>query len=358
MTRKFLALGAVLALAFSFAGTAMAGAFSAPASSTTVQLGGGQGITYNGTYQAGGNATLTNSGGSHTLSFAGGTFPTGTLTGTATSMGTTPFGTFQGAKSAGTSLFTGVALLTDLLIVSADNAAGTFTPSFTYANEVGGNLTNSAATMYSGTICPTGCLGGLASVSGSTVLQAAGAFFGVPNSVIGVGGTTTLALGTMTTILVTGGPWVTGKVRITDLTTNVISMPGRVPTAGQQVGPQGGPVGVGVSLAPTSQETVSTFTVSGAFRTTMGGVNDVTPDGIETRGTVTLQGTNNLASASGAGSVTLISPLRIDTGPLGLGRIPGFVKTKFVFAPEPGTLLLLASGAAGLVLIGRRRSKK
>jgi hypothetical protein len=33
------------------------------------------------------------------------------------------------------------------------------------------------------------------------------------------------------------------------------------------------------------------------------------------------------------------------------------VKTTFVFAPEPGTLLLLASGAAGLLLIGRRRLK-
>jgi hypothetical protein len=338
----------------------MAGAFAAPASSTTVQLGGGQGISYIGTYQGGGYTSLSNSGGGHSLQMNGGTFPTGTLTGTI-SPGVTPAGTFAGAKSAGTSLFTGVALLTDLLVVDANNNAGTFTPSFTASNPIAGNLTNSKQTVYSGTICPTGCLGGVASVNGSTVVQAAGGFFGVPNVVVGVPGQTTLTLGTTTAapkLVVEGGPWVTGKVRITHLTTNVISMPNRTPAPGQQVGPQGGPVGVGVTLEPTSQEVVSTFTISGGFRTVMSGPNDVTKDQIETRATVTLQGTNNLASASGAGSVTLVAPLRIDTGPLGLGFIPGFVKTQFVFAPEPGTLLLLASGAAGLVLIGRRRSKK
>jgi hypothetical protein len=41
-----------------------------------------------------------------------------------------------------------------------------------------------------------------------------------------------------------------------------------------------------------------------------------------------------------------------------VGNIPGSYSQTFAFVPEPGTLLLLVSGAAGLVLIGRRRVRK
>jgi len=327
----------------------MAGVLSAPESTTTVQLGGGSGIVITGTYQNGGNAILSNNGGGHDLSFSDDIWTVDPL------VVNTTAGTYTGGLNSGTSLFTGVALLTDLIVDGHRNNVGAHTATYSAPNQVGGNLTNpTLQTLYSGTICPTGCLGGTSSVDGATVLQAGGGFTSIQNVVIGVTSppTATLPLGG-NVVLVSGGPWVTGKVRVTDLTTNVISLPNRVPTGGQQVGPQGGPVGVGVTLRPTSQERVSTFTISGGFR----GLANLTATP-EVRGTVTLQGTNNLQSASGAGTVSLISPLRIDTGPLGLGRIPGFVETRFVFAPEPGTLLLLASGAAGLVLIGRRRSKK
>ncbi len=320
MLKKLLATGAALALVFSVSGIAMAGAFSAPESTTFVQLGGGQGITYNATYQNGGYATLTDNGGSHDLTIGDDIFKTTNL-------------------AAGTSLFTGVALITDLVVTAANNA-GTFTPSFSAANSLAGNLTNANQTVYSGTICPTGCLGGIASVDGQTVVKIAGVPFAFQNTVIGVGGTATLMIGPAT-IAATGAPWVTGKVRITNITTNVISMPGR-----------GGEIGIGITLEPTSMEEVKTFTTGGGFRTT-------NPTGqLETRASATVSGTNQLASASNAGQVTLVSPLRIDTGPLGVGNIPGKVEAKYVFAPEPGTLLLLASGAAGLVLVGRRRSRK
>ena len=73
--------------------------------------------------------------------------------------------------------------------------------------------------------------------------------------------------------------------------------------------------------------------------------------------TVTITGTQNLLSASQPGTVTLIAPLRIDTGSI-VGRLPGSVIAKFTFVPEPGTLLLLIAGAIGLVVIGRRRMRK
>ncbi len=322
MLKKLLAIGAGLAMTVSLSGTAMAGAFSAPDSETFIQLGGGNGITYNGTYQNGGYATLTDNGGAHDLTFSDDVFKTTGL-------------------AAGTSLFTGLALITDLVVTGANNS-GAFTPNFSAPNSVGGNLTGANQTVYSGTLCPQGCLGGTSTVDGQTVvLVAGGAAFPVPNTVIGIGGNVTLTLGT-DAIIVTGGPWITGKFRVTAVTTNVISLPNRSPAV----------TGVGVTLQPTSMEEVKTFTTMGGFRTT----NTTAP--ILTQNTVTLSGTNNLASASAAGSVTLVSPLRIDTGPLGIGTIPGIVKASYVFAPEPGTLLLLASGAAGLVLIGRRRIKK
>jgi hypothetical protein len=50
--------------------------------------------------------------------------------------------------------------------------------------------------------------------------------------------------------------------------------------------------------------------------------------------------------------------MRIDTSAAIAGRIPGEVILHFEFVPEPGTMLLLVSGAVGLAVIGRRRMRK
>jgi hypothetical protein len=53
----------------------------------------------------------------------------------------------------------------------------------------------------------------------------------------------------------------------------------------------------------------------------------------------------------------VVAPLRIDTAAIS-GRIPGSGTLHFEFVPEPGTMLLLVSGAVGLAVIGRRRMRK
>ena len=60
---------------------------------------------------------------------------------------------------------------------------------------------------------------------------------------------------------------------------------------------------------------------------------------------------------STTGQVTVVSPLWIDAGAL-LGNHPGAVKQHFEFVPEPGTVVLLVSGAVGLAVIGRRRMRR
>jgi hypothetical protein len=48
----------------------------------------------------------------------------------------------------------------------------------------------------------------------------------------------------------------------------------------------------------------------------------------------------------------------INTSPTVSGRVPGATWVDLEFVPEPGTLLLLVTGAIGLVAIGRRRARK
>ncbi len=77
--------------------------------------------------------------------------------------------------------------------------------------------------------------------------------------------------------------------------------------------------------------------------------------------TVVAMGSFNL-SASGGGTVTLVSPSKISIdGVLAQRRTASFTALILSFAggsphvPEPGALLLLGAGAAGLLLVGRRK---
>ena len=303
-------------------GTASASIFMAPQSTLRTSLGSLPEWYVAGTYA--GNATLTNNGVLHDLSDTASIWVTSGL-------------------QVGTAFLTGVNLL-DEMTLTVTNNAGSFTASFSAPNSVGGNLTVSDPnkTPFSGTICPTGCLGGTETMNGQFVLQALGNALPFALTMAGIGGTGVLPLGTAA-IVATGGPFVTGKIRMTGITTNVIQVSG---TAGPRTGP-------GFVLGRTHSETVKTFTVGGGWLSTN------PSNAIKTLATVTISGTNNLASASQSGTVTLVSPLRIQTGPLNVGTLPGIIRKKFVFGdvPEPGTMLLLVSGAAGLIFIGRKRMK-
>jgi hypothetical protein len=244
-------------------------------------------------------------------------------------------GMFQtSARMLGTSLFTGVALITNLTLTVTNNAV-TFTSGFSTPNPLDNGATPSSST----TLCPGGCLGGKARIDGQFVYGLLG--FGklpVPLDILGVGGQIYVPISSFI-VQATAAPFVTGPIRITDITTNVISLPDR-----------GGVTGVGVTLQPAATEEVRTFTTQGGFITTP------PHDNIMTLPTITLRPTNLLSSASLSGHVTLISPLRIGTNELGFGNLPGFVSERF-FIPEPGVAWLMLSGAAALVVLGRRRMR-
>lgn len=319
-SRSWLGVLAAMAMTTTVSTNATAGIFLPLDSELSTHLGALPIITVPGTYQAGGWATLTNNGPDHDLSDTASIWIANDI-------------------AVVTALLTGVALL-DRLTLNATNDPGSFTPAFSVANPMGGNAPASVSTPSSGTLCPGGCLGGSEGLNGVFILGIGALNLSFALTPIGIGGTGALPLGSQS-IIATGAPFITGKARITAITTNVIQVN------------RGGPVtGVGLSLAPAGTETVRTFTTGLGFRTS-------NPSGpLETQATVTVGGTNILASASFGGMVTLVSPLRINTGALGVGNIPGYFAKKFVFVPEPGTVLLLVSGAAGLVFMGRRRMKK
>jgi hypothetical protein len=240
----------------------------------------------------------------------------------------------------GTSLFTGVPLISNLKVTMHNDGGflqdGAFPATAScVTNVVGGG----------GCIGPA--LGGNLLLNGQTVIFAAGGGVQVPVPLGLVGGqmgATTMVSLIGGNITVTNGPFITGALRFTSVTSNIITLPGRSNVQG-----------VGFTLNPTTMETAMTPSTNGGYYSTTGMGAGLPFE----NHTLTITGTNNLASglASQAGSVTVIAPLRVDTGAIA-GRIPGSADMRLEFVPEPGTVLLLVSGAIGLAVIGRRRMRK
>ncbi len=230
----------------------------------------------------------------------------------------------------GTALFTGVPLISNLKVTVHNNGGVLQDGVVIASNQIGGG----------GSVGPA--FGGNLRLNGVAVINALGGAIVLPVPLSHVGGAmgeTTMVSLLGNNITVTNGPFITAPVVITAVTSNFITIPAR-----------GNVQGVAFTLQPTPNETVMTPSTNGGFVSVNGG------NAVENH-TVTVSGTQNLLSGSKAGSVTVVAPMRIDTAAIA-GRIPGSATIHFEFVPEPGTVLLLVSGAVGLAVIGRRRMRK
>ena len=240
----------------------------------------------------------------------------------------------------GSALYTGVPIIDDIGI-TIGNAAFTATSNFTALNY----LTNAPHPV----VGPS--LGGLGPVNGTLIIWALGnpavqfdlAKMGGP-----AGGTTApTVLGVP--FSVTYQPWATAPGPITGITTNIISYQGVT--------------GAGMTMRLTPSQSPKVLSTGGGFVTTSGGLpqeyHTVTPPPVNQLLSATSSGRLPSSQRSTAtGSVTLVAPVRINTSPAVSGRVPGAGWIDLVFVPEPGTLLLLVTGAIALVSFGRSRARK
>jgi hypothetical protein len=220
------------------------------------------------------------------------------------------------------------------LAASRGQVKGTFTQFVTDPDTVNNGI---AAIEYDGLAGGTGTLG---PISG------------------GVMSTTTLGQNTMS---------VTGTVRLCLVTTDCTS---GLPLELFQTTANGAKgIGIGGLLTVGADSNVkisvqaAPWTIKKAVLqdqiTTTGEVNQMTID-------VTLSGfahsaaSSTSSTAAPSGVVQLVTPAQVRTNlPLGSNKLVKSGMTLFIhFIPEPGLLLLLGSGVAGLALLGRRRMRK
>ncbi len=118
---------------------------------------------------------------------------------------------------------------------------------------------------------------------------------------------------------------------------------------------QNGTRGVGIGGAPITVGFLVNVTVQGAPWTT----------GVATIGSISQAGFVHGPASGGAssaaansGTVKLVTPVVINTNIGASPTLPAFAVLTLHFIPEPGTMLLVASGAAGLAFLGRKRIGK
>ena len=247
------------------------------------------------------NVVLTGNAGSHAIAEAASVFQTNAFT-------------IQSAA------FTGLPSLTALKL-SLVAGVGNFGEAATYANAM------NAGAIVSG-------FGGIEANTGAATLTAGGFQFAIDLNVLGSGGQNVVANVLQNSLVLTGAPFNTGAAVITGLSSNIVAVPAYLNTTG-----------VAFTLNLTTVQLITAY--------------EITAAGIPvTNNTVTLNaGTNALGTVNGDGSIKMVSPFRISTGSLA-GNVAGSMTKTFTFVPEPGTVLLLVTGAAGLAIVGRKRMRK
>jgi hypothetical protein len=124
-----------------------------------------------------------------------------------------------------------------------------------------------------------------------------------------------------------------------------------------------------VPLSAIGSNGASTYVIAGTLAVTavatgwttgtvmLTGVTTATPGGNNIN-TVTFQGYDNRTPGHN-GVIQVISPFKVITN--AAGNLPGIALQTLTFfgaVPEPGTLLLIGSGVAGLAILGRKRLRK
>lgn len=109
-----------------------------------------------------------------------------------------------------------------------------------------------------------------------------------------------------------------------------------------------GITGAILTLNPDAEAVVKVFTTGGGFTSTAAGATSFLS-------TVSVAGSVVGPAMEAPSVVTMVAPIRITTE--GTFSLPGQLRVNLSFVPEPETLLLQLSAAAGLLLVGRWKAR-
>lgn len=308
-------LFALVATALMIAGSASANVFDPSGSIITLRIAGLYGNPFVGDPAAGNRASLTGPAGSEQIVQGRG------------GMGNAHIWATSGFTN-GAEFFTGTPNITNIFL-TMQNGSGTFTQAHDPGNFQGSNL------------CGGSCFAGSAPLRGQTITEILGTINAV-TPLSGVGDTNNFvsskvgALGA--TIFVENAEWIADSVTITNIATNIISI---------TTGPRSGQTGIGftLQLSPFEDSIPTPSGENGVTSVVVAGTTDFTP---ATGG-----------ASPGVNQVTLIVPVHIDASTLTSNPpVPGLGVQTLRYVPEPGTMLLLGSAVAGLLVVGRKRMKR